>query len=59
MYAPYILGCLGAVFLVLGAVRSLCNTGRLCPTARTWLLIGAIFILASLCVWLARPSGNG
>jgi hypothetical protein len=62
MYAPYILGCLGVVFTVLGAVRLLRERGRR-PAARTWLLIGAIFLVASLWSslweWLAGPSGNG
>jgi hypothetical protein len=59
MYAPYILQCLGVVFLALGAARLVRDRGRLRPATRTWLLIGSIFVVASLCVWLARSSGNG
>ncbi|MDN3920016.1 hypothetical protein [Roseateles violae] len=45
---------LGAVFLLLGAVRSL-RAGAVSPQGRTWLLLGLIFgVMASWLHWHAR-----
>jgi hypothetical protein len=51
MAAPYILGCLAVVFLVLGSLRS-AREGKVGPAARTWFMIGVIFGVVSLWTWL-------
>jgi cytochrome c oxidase assembly factor CtaG len=51
MAAHYILGLLAGVFLVLGALRSVCE-GQVGPAARTWLMIGVIFGAVSAWTWL-------
>jgi hypothetical protein len=54
MAANSILGCLAVVFLVLGALRSV-RDGQLGPAARTWLMIGVIFGVVSVWLWLTTP----
>lgn len=49
MYAKYVLGVLGVVFLVAGGVRA-ARLGVSHPQSRTWLLIGTIFVTVS--AWL-------
>ncbi len=49
MSAPYIIAAVGALFLVMGSVRA-ASVGASHPQARTWLLVGAIFVLVS--AWL-------
>jgi hypothetical protein len=43
MRAAYILAGVGAGFLLLGLLR-VAGSGGLHPQARTWLMVGAIFI---------------
>ncbi len=54
MAANSILGCLAVVFLVLGGVRS-ARDGQVGPAARTWLMIGVIFGVVSVWLWLTAP----
>jgi len=54
MAAQYILGCLAAVFLVLGSLRS-ARDGKVGPAARTWFMIGVIFAVVSVWLWLSVP----
>jgi lipopolysaccharide export LptBFGC system permease protein LptF len=54
MPARYILGCLAGVFLVLGGLRVAREHGRIDPAARTWLLIGAIFLVVGVWLWVSR-----
>jgi hypothetical protein len=49
MAAKYVLAVVGAVFLLMGVLRSR-RLGAWHPQARTWLLIAAIFGAVSL--WL-------
>jgi len=51
MAAHYILGCLAVVFLVLGSVKSV-RDGKVGPAARTWFMIGVIFGVVSVWIWL-------
>jgi hypothetical protein len=50
MAAKYILLCLGCCFLVAGLVRLAAHEWRMLPAARTWLLIGVIFLAVGM--WL-------
>lgn len=52
MEARYILGGLAVVFLVLGGLRS-AEEGKIGPAARTWLMIGVIFGVVSVWIWLS------
>ena len=54
MAANSILGCLAVVFLVLGVLRSV-RDGQIGPAARTWLMIGVIFGVVSVWLWLTTP----
>ena len=54
MAAQYILGCLAVVFLVLGGLRS-ARDGQVGSSARTWLMIGVIFGVVSVWLWLTTP----
>ena len=51
MEAQYILGSLAVVFLVLGVLRS-AREGKVGPAARAWLMIGVIFSVVSVWLWL-------
>jgi hypothetical protein len=55
MVAKYILAALGCVFLIAGLASI--AMGRSRPQARTWLLVGAIFVLVSL--WLFTRGSTG
>jgi hypothetical protein len=48
--AKLILGALGPLFLVLGAVRCV-MAGAFVPQGKTWLIIGAIFSAVALWLW--------
>jgi hypothetical protein len=52
MAAQTILGSLALVFLLFGGLRSL-RDGRIGPAARTWLMIGVIFGIVSVFLWLS------
>ena len=54
MDAKSILGCLAVIFLVLGGLRS-ARDGQVGPAARTWLMIGVIFGVVSVWIWLTTP----
>jgi hypothetical protein len=54
MAANDILGCLAVVFLVLGGLRS-AHDRTVGPAARTWLMIGVIFGVVSVWLWLTTP----
>lgn len=49
MAAKYILAVVGVVFLVMGLLRA-ARLGASHPQPRTWLLVGAIFVVVS--AWL-------
>lgn len=49
MAAKYILAAVGALFVVMGLLRA-GRLGASHPQARTWLLVGAIFVCVS--AWL-------
>lgn len=51
--AKYILPMLAAVFLLLAALRSQRDRGRIMPASRTWLVIGIIFALVSTYLWVS------
>ena len=53
MAARYILSVLSAVFLALAGLRIWRDSGRIQPASRTWLLIGTIFALVSVYLWIA------
>jgi len=55
MPVRYILGCLAVLFLALGGLRVARESGRIDPAARTWLLIGVIFSVVSVWLWVSRP----
>jgi hypothetical protein len=50
MATKYILLGLGSCFLVAGLVRLATHQWRISPAARTWLLIGAVFLAVGM--WL-------
>jgi NO-binding membrane sensor protein with MHYT domain len=50
MAAKYILATLAGAFLIAGAVRRV--SGDRGPQSRTWLLVGAIFAVVSLWLFL-------
>lgn len=59
MYAPYILGCLGVVFLVLGAARRLQETGVVgVPPSAPRLVIGAVFVMRGRAFGWPAPPGT-
>jgi hypothetical protein len=51
MAAKYILAIVGVVFLLIAAVRLAKDRGRIGPAAKTWLIIGVIFVAVSLWSW--------
>lgn len=51
MAAKYILGALGAVFLLAAGIRLARDHGKVGPAARTWLIIGVIFAAVSAWNW--------
>jgi hypothetical protein len=55
MVAKYVLAGLGCVFLIAGLASA--AMGRSRPQARTWLLVGVIFLLVSL--WLFTLGSTG
>ena len=50
--AKYILVLLGALFLVFAAIRVAREHGHIGPASRTWLIVGCVFLLVSLWLWL-------
>lgn len=52
MVAKYILGILGAVFLLLGIAHVMKAGARIEPAARAWLSVGVIFCLVAVWLWL-------
>jgi hypothetical protein len=54
IHIKLILAVLGPVFLVLGSV-SLNRAGRTVPQAKTWLMIGVIFLAVAGWLWFGVP----
>jgi hypothetical protein len=52
MVAKAILAMLSLVFLVAAAWRLCRDGGRIVPASKTWLLVGGIFALLSMWLWL-------
>lgn len=50
MWAKYIFAALGALFLGLAFVRMARDEWKLSVAARTWLVIGAVFVVVALFV---------
>ena len=51
MAAKYILAILGVVFLLAATVRLAKDQWRMGPAAKTWLIVGVIFVAVSLWSW--------
>jgi hypothetical protein len=52
MAVHHVFACLAVLFLILGCVRSVME-GKVGPAARTWLMLGMIFLAVSLWSWLS------
>jgi hypothetical protein len=52
MAARYILMALAIVFVAAAVVRLQHDRGRFTPASKTWALVGIIFALVSIWLWL-------
>ncbi len=52
MAARYILGALSFIFVAAAVIRWLQDHGQITPASRTWGLVGVIFALVSIWLWL-------
>lgn len=52
MAAQYILGALSLVFVTAAVMRLLHDRCQFTPASRTWGLVGVIFALVSIWLWL-------
>jgi hypothetical protein len=52
MAVKYILAALAAVFLSAAAYRLFIEHGHITPASRTWLLVGVMFSVISVWLWL-------
>lgn len=52
MDAKFILPVAGAVLLLLAVARVIRDGGHVAPASRTWFIVGGVFGLVSLWLWL-------
>lgn len=51
MFAKYILAIAGSAFLVAALARLARDRGKVGPAAKTWLIVGGMFVAVSAWIW--------